>query len=143
MPHYNGTVITRRPIDEVFDYLADFSSVAEWDPSIPRARRLDSGEVEKGSRFEVIFRILGREQRLVYRVLEITRPRHVRLRAETDGVTSTDTIELEAIRGGGTRIGYNADLGLKGRLRLAELPMRLFFRWIGDRGRRGLEEALA
>ena len=39
-------------------------------------------------------------------------------------------------------VTYDADLRLKGILRVAELPMRLIFRGIGDRARAGLEEAL-
>lgn len=143
MPHYKGTVTSPRPIDEVFDYLADFSSVAEWDPSIPDARRLDSGEIDEGSRFEVLFRFLTRDVNLVYQVVELERPRRVVLRADTETVTSTDTIDFEPLPGRGTRVTYDADLALKGPMRIAGLPMQLAFTRISDRGRRGLEEALA
>jgi len=45
--------------------------------------------------------------------------------------------------GGGTLVTYDADLGLKGAAKLAELPMRLAFRRIGDAARDGLRNRLA
>jgi Polyketide cyclase / dehydrase and lipid transport len=32
MAHYNASVETPRPLDEVFAYLSDFSTTEEWDP---------------------------------------------------------------------------------------------------------------
>jgi len=143
MARYAATVTTDRPPEEAFDYLADFSSVSEWDPGVREARRLDGGEVREGARFEVVARFLGRDVPLVYETVELDRPRRVVVRATSDSVVSTDAIDFRALPGGGTAVTYQADLRLQGVLRAAELPMRLAFRRIGDRARSGLDRALA
>ena len=38
MARYIGHVTSPRPIEDVFDYLADFSNVREWDPSAVESR---------------------------------------------------------------------------------------------------------
>jgi carbon monoxide dehydrogenase subunit G len=143
MARYSGTVTTSRPPEDVFDYLADFSSVAEWDPGVKEAYPVNSGGVRRGAQFTVISRFLGRDVPLTYRTVELDRPHRVVLQAISDTVVSTDTISFRPLPDGGTLVTYDADLRLKGALRLAELPMRVLFRRIGERARDGLEEALA
>ena len=143
MAHYTGTVTTSRPPDEVFEYLANFSTVSEWDPGVRKAYPVNSGGVRRGARFKVIARFLGRDVPLTYRTVELDRPRRVVLHAEDGRVVSHDTISFRAAPDGGTVVTYDAELRLKGPMRLAELPMRLLFRRIGDRARAGLEEKLA
>jgi dehydrogenase/reductase SDR family member 12 len=143
MAHYTGTVTTSRPPEEVFDYLANFSTVAEWDPGVKDAYPVNSGGARHGARFQVIARFLGRDVPLTYRTVELDRPRRVVLQAANEKVVSSDTISFDPLPGGGTTVTYDADLQLRGPLRVAELPMRLAFRRIGDRARAGLEEALA
>jgi dehydrogenase/reductase SDR family member 12 len=143
MAHYVGRVTTSRSPDEVFEYLADFSRVADWDPGVERAYPVNSGGVRRGARFKVIARFLGREVPLTYRTVELDRPNRVVVHADNGRVVSHDAITLQAAPGGGTVVTYDAELRLKGPLRIAELPMRLLFRRIGDRARAGLEEVLA
>lgn len=143
MARYTGTVTTSRPPEEVFDYLANFSTVAEWDPGVKDAYPVNSGGVRQGARFQVIARFLGRDVPLTYRTVELDRPRRVVLKAANETVTSSDAISFRPLADGGTEVTYDAELRLKGALRLAELPMRLAFHRIGDRARAGLEEALA
>ena len=44
MANYTATVSSTRPPDEVFAYLADFRSVAEWDPSVRSAVHVNGGD---------------------------------------------------------------------------------------------------
>ena len=43
MAHFVTTIGSPGSPEEVFEYLADFSSAAEWDPGVARAERLDEG----------------------------------------------------------------------------------------------------
>ncbi len=142
MAHYTGTVTTSRAPAEVFDYLANFSTVAEWDPGVKEAYPVNTGGVRRGARFRVVARFLGREVPLTYRTVELDRPRRVVLRADSGAVVSDDTISVRPLPDGGAQVTYEADLRLKGPARIAELPMRVLFRRIGDRARDGLERAL-
>jgi len=40
MARYKASLDTPRPPDEVFAYLSDFSTTAEWDPGVVEAERL-------------------------------------------------------------------------------------------------------
>jgi hypothetical protein len=142
MARYTGTVTTPRAPEDAFDYLANFSNVAEWDPGVKEAHPVNSGGVRPGARFKVIARCLGREVPLVYRTVELDRPRRVVLQAVNETLVSRDSISFRPLPDGGTVVTYDADLRLKGAFRLAELPMRLLFHRIGDRAREGLEGAL-
>ena len=92
---------TSRPPEEVFDYLADFSSVAEWDPGVKEAYPVNSGGVRRGAQFKVISRFLGRDVPLTYRTVELDRPHRVVLQAMSDTVVSTDTISFHPLPDGG------------------------------------------
>lgn len=142
MARYVGTVNTPLSQDEAFDYLADFSSVAEWDPGVVRARALDPDPRRAGARFEVVARFLGRELPLEYRTVEFEAPRRLVLRAENANIVSLDTIDVRPNPTGGTQVVYDADLSLRGLRRVADPLLGLAFKRVGDRARAGLEAAL-
>ena len=87
----------------MFEYLADFSSTAEWDPGVSEAWRLTAEPLRVGARFHVVADFLGRRVPLEYRTVEIDPPRRVVLRAETPTVVSEDTITVRALPGSGAR----------------------------------------
>jgi hypothetical protein len=143
MARYVASVDTRWEREAAFDYLADFASIADWDPAVPRARALGDEPLAVGARFEVDFSLLGRAQTLVYETVEIERPRRVVLRAETAAAVSVDEMSFDLKPGGGTIVTYDADVGLKGPLRFLDLPFRLVLRRLGDSARDGLRRRLA
>ncbi len=110
---------TTCPPERAFDFVADFSTSQQWDPSIPSARRLDDGPIAVGSRFEVVFRFNDAEQIIIYEITELDRPSVVTLAGESDRFVGTDRISFAPI-GTGTTVSYVADMGLKGLARLAE-----------------------
>lgn len=87
--------------EAVFDYLVDFSNLAEWDPMFDRSRRLDGdGPVTAGSRFEVVVDKAGVEVPIIYTVESCDRPRSARLVGEGDGYTSIDEIDVRPTEDG-------------------------------------------
>jgi Polyketide cyclase / dehydrase and lipid transport len=140
MPHFADTVHSPAPRGAVFDYLANFASAAEWDPSVTEAVALDP-EPGPGARYRVVVKALGRETPYVYETIEFDRPSLVVVRAETSSVVSLDTISF-AEAGAGTDVTYDARLTLKGLYRLFELPMSLGFKRLAENAREGLEREL-
>ena len=61
MAYYRAQLDVRRPIDEVFAYLADFSNTEEWDPGVISAKKRGEGPVAVGTEFKVVSRFLGQE----------------------------------------------------------------------------------
>ena len=142
MPRYETTVHTPRATADVFAYLADFSTTAEWDPGVNAATRVDPGPVAEGSRFRVTASFLGREAELEYSVTEYEPPRRIVLRGENATTVSLDEITV-APEDGGARVRYVADLRLKGALRILHPALGPVFNRIGDRAAGGLRRKLA
>lgn len=142
MARYVTDIDSPRSREELFAYLADFSNAAEWDPGVSAAERLGGdGAVAAGEEFRVMVRAVRGETPLTYRVTAIDPPASVTFRAENALLVSLDTITF-AEHGDGTRVRYDADLRLKGPLRLADPLLRIAFSRIGDRARDGLCRAL-
>ncbi|HET8975403.1 MAG TPA: SRPBCC family protein [Solirubrobacterales bacterium] len=142
MPHNVDTVSSAMDPAELFDYMAEFSNAAEWDPGTVSARRLGDGPVGLGSRFELIVRFAGRESPFAYEITEYERPRRVVLVAETGAAIVTDTMSIAAGSGGGSVLTYDARLELKGARRLFSPLMSVLFGRVFANGRRGLEETI-
>src|SRR4051794_26377168 len=140
MARYRATVPSARSADATFAYLADFSSVREWDPSVARAERLDAGELGLGSRFRIVTRFVGREVELVYEIADYDpSARRVVLRGENATTLSVDTIAV----GDDAAVTYDADLQLKGPGKVLDPVLALLFGRLGDRARDGLRVRLA
>ena len=142
MARYRTTVASTRTPEEAFDYLAEFSHAAEWDPGVVRGESLDDAPVRAGSRFRLMSRVLGRDVPLEYTVVALDRPRRVVLQADRPALRSTDEIRFLPVDGR-TEVTYDADLRLKGPLgRVLDPVLAVVFRRIGDRAAAGLRRAL-
>jgi hypothetical protein len=141
MARYVATVRSRRLMDEAFDYLADFSSVKEWDETAVSARMLGE-KPGLGTEFQVVVRFAGRELPFVYRTTTFERPERLVFRAESSMVISEDTITFRSGAGGGSEVTYDADLRPKGVLKLADPILALMFKRLGDNAKAGLEREL-
>lgn len=140
MARYVATVESSLSPEAAFDYLADFSSVTQWDPTAVAAERL-SGRVGEGAEFRVVVRFAGSENEFVYRTLDYQRPNRIVLRAESSTVVSLDTITF-APRADGCSVTYDAKLDPKGALKLAAPVLSLLFRRLGNNAKAGLEREL-
>ena len=143
MAQYKGTVTAPHAPDEVWRYLADLRSIAEWDPastthgSSPAsparsARATRSMSASSGERS----RSPTRPSRPIRRTESSSRPRPTL-------VSVRDEADIGLIVDGGSRVTWNADLRLDGPQRILDLPLRAAFNRIGERAERGLAERLA
>jgi uncharacterized protein YndB with AHSA1/START domain len=143
MAHYVATVTSPRPPDEVYRYLADFRSVAEWDPSITASVHVNDGEpIAVGALFRVTTKTRLSEIVLEYTTTELEPPHRIALRGENASMTSIDVITIEPGDGSGSRVTYDATLELHGLRRLADPLLNLGFQRLGDKARDGLQRAL-
>jgi len=68
MARYAATVETAWDREVAFTYLADFTTISDWDPGVVRSKRLTGDPLSVGARFEVTTSYLGREATLTYNV---------------------------------------------------------------------------
>ena len=116
-----------RPIDEVFDTIVDGGNFAAWNPTIRASRRLDSGAVGEGTRFEWDLRGFGK---VVQELQEFSRPERVRIVPHIDVLEGGHRFVLSE-QGRATRVDHELEMRPKGR-------MRIFAPMMGMIGRRNL-----
>ncbi len=130
-----------RSIEESFAYVADFTTVAEWDPGIHESRKV-SGDGGVGTVYDVQAAFRGKTMPFTYTVTELEENRRIVLDGVGEKATSVDTIAFEAAGDGGTRITYTADFKLKGVLRVAEPFLGSTFKSLARKALEGLEAKL-
>jgi hypothetical protein len=143
MASYTDTVSSTRPPDEVFAYLADFRSVAEWDPSVGSAVLVSGDDpIKVGAMFRVTTRTKLSEVVLDYTTIALERSEMIVLRGENKSMVSLDTIVIRGDGHGGASVTYDAKLELKGVRKLADPLLGLAFKRLGDNARDGLSDKL-
>lgn len=129
------------PQDEAFEYVADFSNAAEWDPGIASGKKITEGPVREGSEFEIVAVFRGKRQPFHYVVTAFEPQRRLVLTGEGEKARSVDEIRFEPA-GPGTRIVYVADIKLKGIARVAEPLLNGTMNSMADDALAGLKSAL-
>jgi len=143
MPSYTGVVECEHPAAAVFAFLAAFEHTAEWDPSCDRAQRTTTGEPTLGSRFDLVFKLIGPiETTLTYEIVALNSPLRVTLRGGNAQLHSEDTIGVEA-NDRGSRVTYHAEIGLNGPGKVLDPLIGLGFQRAGQQAERGLRERLS
>jgi carbon monoxide dehydrogenase subunit G len=130
-----------RPLEEVFDYTADFGNIVAWDPGVISSQRTDSGPVEIGSTFEVEVKFGSSAMPMTYEIAEFDRPDRVVLIGRGKSLVAVDDIRFSRADNL-TRIDYTADLDFRGWMALVAplIPGRL--RKVGEKALDGLAGVL-
>jgi Polyketide cyclase / dehydrase and lipid transport len=128
------TMITRSQtisatIDDVFDTIVDGGSFAAWNPTIRSSRRLDSGEVSNGTRFEWDLRGFGK---VVQELQEFERPNQVRIVPHIKQLAGGHRFRLTE-EGDATRVDHELEMRPKG-------AFLLFAPMMGMIGRKNLRD---
>jgi hypothetical protein len=142
MARYQATITSPHPAADTFGYLATFTNAADWDPGVISASQLDPGPVRPGTRFRVVVPFLWGRLTLTYEVVKLVPGREVVLAAASRLLRATDRITVAA-DGDGAAVSYQADVRLRGPLRLLDGLLRPGFRAVGDRAAAGLAHALS
>jgi hypothetical protein len=129
MAFITRTQVIDATIDAVFTVIVDGGNFAAWNPTIRSSRRLDTGEVGEGSRFEWDLRGFGKvEQELQ----EFDRPHQVRIVPHIKRILGGHRFRLSP-EGERTRIDHELEMRPKG-LYVLFTPM------IGMIGRKNLRD---
>ena len=106
------TVEVERPIEEVFAYVSDFTTTAEWDPTVLSARKLTAGAVGVGTQFEVVCALPVGSVKLLYTLHKLQDNARIELRGHSAFFDVHDTITLRSTAIG-THIDYRAEFTFK------------------------------
>lgn len=95
MAQFTGTVQSHHSPEEVWHYLADLRSVAEWDPSVDRIELTGGEPRTESARYELEVSFRGKALTLPYRTTEVDPPHRVVFTAGTDAVSVRDEARIE------------------------------------------------
>lgn len=142
MAEFEATITSARGRVDTFRYMADFRSVAEWDPSVEGAALTSGAPGETGATYEVTFSTGRGTMTLPYVAKEVASPDRIVLRAETDSMISLDTITVSE-DSGRVQVHYHAKIELKGVRKLATPFAGIALSRAGKKAAAGLTEKLS
>lgn len=136
------TFTVDRPIDEVYDYLSDFTTTEEWDSGTVRTTRV-SGDGGVGTTYHNVSKFFGREVEVEYVVERVVPGQVFALRGENSGksMVAHDTMTFREVPGG-TEVTYAATFDFKGPWKLVAPFTKPTFNKLFDDGAKGMREAL-
>lgn len=117
MVSIHGEILIERPVELVFDFVADERNEPVYNHRMVRAEKLTEGPIGKGTQFRAATRAIGKRAEMLIEITDYDRPRRL---ASTTRMSSAD------IRGAvtfaadpdGTRLRWSWDVQPKGTLRL-------------------------
>jgi uncharacterized protein YndB with AHSA1/START domain len=133
MAAIEGEVVIGRPVDVVFDYVADQRNEAQYNPRMVRAEKITDGPVGRGTVFRSAVASLGRTAEMRIECTAYQRP--VLLASTTTMRQADFTVRLlfESVPGG-TRMRWSEQVEPKHGFKLAG-PL---ITWIGRRQERAI-----
>jgi len=110
-----ATVLIDRPLEEVFDYLADSRNEPRWLPGAERVEKTSDGPVGLGTTFEGTYARAGRVE---LTLVAFDRPTAVTFRAHSKIVDFDDSVKLSD-ENGQTRLSATMTAQPRGVMKLA------------------------
>lgn len=92
------------PVEQAFEYVADLSNLAEWDPTFKRSEAVDDRPLGVGKRFVVVAET---GMAIDYEVVEYEPHRRVVFLGTNEKLTSRDEVDVRPADDG-TRITWDA-----------------------------------
>jgi uncharacterized membrane protein len=113
MTRIEGEVVIGRPVEAVFDFVADERNEPRYNPRIVRVEQISAGPIGVGTRFRVEARTGGRTAGMTMEVTGHERPRRLAssIRSSIMEVDGTLTFDPAS---GGTRLRWAWDFRLRG-----------------------------
>lgn len=128
MARIEGGIIIDRPVEAVFDYVADQSNEPQYNPQMVRAEKITAGPVGAGTKFRSAVASRGRTAEMLIEVTSYDRPRRLASTTMMQQADISYTLTFEP-SGAGTRMQWSGQVHPKGALRLLG-PLII---WMGRR----------
>ncbi|MCL8026969.1 SRPBCC family protein [Nocardioides bruguierae] len=136
------TVTTQTPIQQVWDYLSDFTTSEQWDPPSVSTTRV-SGDGGVGTTYHNVSELLGSRTEVDYVVSAFDRPHRLQLQGDAGPhLALQDTITLREADGGGTEVTYHAVFDTEGAASLLAPVLPAGLKLLADRVAASLQDHL-
>jgi hypothetical protein len=125
MARIEGEIIIERPVEEVFDFVADERNEPRYNPRMLRAEKLTAGPIGAGTRFRAEMKGRRRPVEMTVEFTEYERPRRLSLRAHLSPMEIRGGLTFEPVPEG-TRMRWEWALEPRGVLKvLSPLIVRI------------------
>ena len=137
MGRIEGEIVISRPVDVVFDYVADQSNEPRYNPQMVRAEKITAGPLGKGTRFRSAVSSRGRTAEMLIECTSYDRPG---LFATTTTMAQADISYMLRFEptAAGTRMRWSGQVRPKGAFRL----LGPLITWMGIRREQRIWAAL-
>lgn len=106
--HVERTFTVARSVEDVYDYLQDFSRTEEWDPgTVSTTRTSGSGGV--GTTYSNVSTFMGRKVELTYTTAVANRPGRLEFHGRNPSSSTKDILTLRSTGPDTTEIHYRAE----------------------------------
>ncbi len=130
--------VVNRPVEEVFDFLADIRNEAAWNPRVVRIDKTSDGPIGAGSTFHGMYKGIGP---LYTELVEYERPRRLSFRSRGPRMRIAGTFVLSAVQGE-SNVALNAELEPQGLFRFMTPLMVPLIKWQNAAASARLKQAL-
>jgi hypothetical protein len=119
MPRIEREIVIRRPVEKVFDFMADGRNEPHYNPHMRHAEQTSAGPIGRGTRFRTEAMTRGRFMEMAYEITAYERPQRLASRLSKRlpimDVQSTETFDPVP---GGTRMRWLWEVEPRGVFRL-------------------------
>ena len=117
MIRIDGEIVIGRPIDAVFDYVADQSNEPQYNPRMVRAEKITPGPVGEGTRFRSAVASMGRTAEMLVEFTSYDRPTRLASATTMQQADISYTLTFETVASG-TRMRWSGQVRPKGAFKL-------------------------
>jgi hypothetical protein len=100
MAGIEGSIVISRPVDEVFDFVADQRNEPAYNPRMRHVEKLTGGPVRQGTQFRSAARSMGRTAGMLIELTGYDRPVRLASVTTTSGAEISGTLTFEPVPGG-------------------------------------------
>ena len=114
------SIVIARPVNTVFEYLADFSNIPQWRGAVAESSMKTDGPVGVGTRFETVSQFLGRRSASIQEVTDYEPDAKLAYVGDGGPIGAIKATYLFSAEDGGTRIDFVGEANPGGLFKLLE-----------------------
>jgi uncharacterized protein YndB with AHSA1/START domain len=97
MTRIEGEIVIDRPVEEVFDFVADERNEPRYNPRMVRAEQISQGPIGLGTRFRTELRTAGRTMPMTVEFTSFERPRLLASRTRSSMMQTEGALTFEPL----------------------------------------------